>query len=83
MAESIDPELEQRLREESEATKDLPYPPGTTGVRPNRQRSHVYSIRLSPEEHEEVRRVADARHLPASTLVRAWILERLAQERSA
>jgi len=44
-------------------------------------RSKVYSVRLSAEEQEAVERVADAQHLPASTLVRAWILERLDRER--
>jgi Co/Zn/Cd efflux system component len=38
---------------------------------------------LSAEEEAEVVRVAAAKHLPASTLVRSWILERLDQERSA
>lgn len=81
MAKLIDPALAERLRRESEQTKDDPYPAGTTGRRPNRQK--VYSVRLSAEEEAEVRRVAAAKHLPASTLVRSWILERLDQERSA
>ena len=81
MAKTIDPALAERLRRESEQTKDEPYPPGAAGRRPNRQK--VYSVRLSAEEEAEVLRVAAAKHLPASTLVRSWILERLAQERSA
>ncbi len=36
--------------------------------------------RLSAEEQARVQSVADAKHLPASTLVRSWILERLDQE---
>lgn len=83
MATSIDSELAARLRAESEASKDDPYPAGVTGVRPNRQRSQVYSVRLSPQEQDDLRRLAESRHLPASTLVRAWILERLDTERSA
>jgi pimeloyl-ACP methyl ester carboxylesterase len=51
------------------------YPADTAGRRPNRQK--VYSVRLSAEEEAEVQRVAAAKHLPASTLVRSWILERL------
>lgn len=43
-------------------------------------RSQVCSVRLSEEEQARVQSVADARHLPASTLVRSWILERLDQE---
>ena len=71
----------EKLRDESEQTKDEDYPAGTTGRRPNRQK--VYSVRLSAEEEAEVQRVAAAKHLPASTLVRSWILERLDSERSA
>jgi hypothetical protein len=81
MAKTIDPALAERLQRESGQTKDDPYPAGTTGRRPNRQK--VYSVRLSAEEEAEVVRVAAAKHLPASTLVRSWILERLDQERSA
>ena len=81
MAKTIDPALAELLRRESEQTKDDPYPAGADGRRPNRQK--VYSVRLSAEEEAEVVRVAAAKHLPASTLVRSWILERLDQERSA
>lgn len=81
MADSIDPKLKARLREESERTANDPYPPDTKPTRPNR--SAVYSVRLSPEEQVRVERVAEAMHLPASTLVRSWILERLDQEKIA
>lgn len=81
MAKTIDPDLAARLRKESEQTKDEPYPKNVKGRRPNR--SKVYSVRLSDEEMQAVQRVADAQHLPAATLVRAWILERLDRERSA
>ena len=83
MAKKFDPKLAKQLREESERTKDEPYPAGARYTRPNRDRSRVYSVRLSEAEYEEVQRVADAAHLPASTLVRSWILARLEQERSA
>ena len=83
MAKKMDPDLERRLRDESERTKDDPYPAGAKFTRPNRDRSRVYSVRLSDDEYAEVQRVADAAHLPASTLVRSWILARLEQERSA
>jgi uncharacterized protein DUF6290 len=49
----------------------------------HRKRSLVYSVRLSPAESNAIQAVADARHLPASTLVRSWILDRLEQERGA
>ncbi len=83
MAKTIDPALAARVREESEQTRDAPFPPGVVPTRPNRLRTKVYSVRLSAEEQARVQRVADAKHLPASTLVRSWILERLDQEKSA
>lgn len=47
------------------------------------RRSLVYSVRLSPQESNAIQRIADAKHLPASTLVRSWILDRLDQESRA
>jgi hypothetical protein len=81
MAKTIDPALTEQLRSESEQTKNDDYPAVTRGRRPNRQK--VYSVRLSADEEAEVQRVAADKHLPASTLVRSWILERLDKERSA
>lgn len=83
MTKSIDPDLTAALRAESEQTKDQPYPDGTQFTRPNRDRSRVYSIRLSPLEYDSLQALADRHHLPASTLVRSWILERLEQDQSA
>lgn len=80
MAKTIDPALAAALREESEQTREVAYPPESRPTRPNRRR--VYSVRLSAEEEARIQEVADARHLPASTLVRSWILERLDQERT-
>lgn len=82
MATSTDPDLAARLRAESEAGKDDPYIDGVTGARPNRQRSQVCSVRLSSQEQDDLRRLAEAKHMPPSTLVRSWILERLDAERS-
>ena len=81
MAKTADPGLTERLRRESEQIKDDDYPTGAIGRRPNGQK--VYSVRLSADEEAEVQRVAADRHLPPSTLVRSWILERLDKERSA
>ncbi len=71
MARAAERALLDQIRGESERTKDDP----------NRGRSRVYSVRLNEDEYEAVQRVADAVHLPASTLVRSWILARLDQER--
>lgn len=81
MAKSIDPTLAAQLREESERTREDAYPADAKPTRPNR--SKVYSVRLSASEQALIEQVAEARHLPASTLVRSWILERLDGERIA
>lgn len=83
MAKAVDRKLIDQIRKESERTKADPYPASATFTRPNRERSRVYSIRLSDAEYAAVQQVADAAHLPASTLVRSWILARLEQERPA
>lgn len=81
MAKSIDPEFAARLRQESEGTRADIYPGNVRIERPNR--SKVYSVRLSAEEQARVEAAAQARHLPPSTLVRSWILDRLEQEQIA
>jgi hypothetical protein len=83
MAMTIDPKLIDTVRAESERTKNDPHPEGVAFTRPNRERSRVYSIRLTEAEYQAVQRVADAAHLPPSTLVRSWILARLDQQRDA
>lgn len=81
MAKKIDPELIERLRAESESTREADYPQGVKPARPNR--SKVYSVRLSSAEQARVESLARQKHLPASTLVRSWILERIEKERPA
>lgn len=70
-------ELERQLRDEAEANRDAPLPGDTLGTRPNPGRSTVYSVRLTADEVAAVQDAADRAGLPASTLVRSWIVERL------
>jgi hypothetical protein len=70
-------ELEQQLRDEAEANRDAPLPSDVVGTRPNLGRSTVYSVRLTADEVAAVQAAADRAGLPASTLVRSWIVERL------
>lgn len=81
MAKTIDPQLAKRLRYESEQTREDDYPTSTRAQRPNR--SKVYSVRLSADEQSQLESVARAIHIPPSTLVRAWILDRLETEKTA
>lgn len=75
-------ELEQLIAEEaeeSERTRDEPLSGRAARKRPTR--SVVYSIRLTPEQTEEIQRIADAADMPAAGLVRGWVLQGLAAER--
>lgn len=73
--------LEQLINEEtaaSELTRDAPI--SDKAVRKNRTKSVIYSVRLTPEQINEIQRVADAADVPASALVRDWVLQGLANE---
>jgi len=75
--------IEKLIREELEATESNPDAPLASGVkrsRPNRVRSTVYSIRFNVEEVAAIQELAAAASLPASTLVRSWIVERIKSE---
>lgn len=52
-------------------------PEEVKGKRRNLGRSVMFSVRLNPDELAELERYADQRGLPARTLARAWILDRL------
>jgi hypothetical protein len=43
----------------------------------------MFSLRLNPDEIAELQAVAEARAVPASTLARGWIMQRLVAERGA
>jgi len=48
--------------------------------RPNLERPTVVSVRLSAGEHRRLQRAAEGAHLPISTLIRLWSLDRLDAE---
>lgn len=76
-------QLVEQIAAEAEATMDDPMPPGTVYTRPNRAKSVTFSLRLNPDELATVQQLADERDVPASTLVRGWIVRQLAAERGA
>lgn len=67
---------------EAYAHSEEPYPADVQINRPNKT-SRIFNLRLSDEQYEEITDLARKRHLPASTMARAWLLERLDQERPA
>ena len=72
------------LAEEGAAAEDYELPdelPEHVEVsRPNLGRPTVVSVRLSAEEHRRLQHAAEEAHLPVSTLIRLWALDRLAAE---
>jgi hypothetical protein len=74
-------EIEKLLAEETEAserTRDEPL--SDRAARKRQTRSVVYSIRLTPEQTEEIQRLAASAGVPATALVRGWVLQGLAAE---
>ncbi len=75
----INPDALRQARDEAEATRDDALSPDAT--RP--ARAKVLSIRLNPDEFEALNRHAEQLELPASTLVRGWILTQLRADTDA
>lgn len=66
------------LERQAESTEA--YPAGTKVTRPH-QPSRMFNVRLSEEQFAELQAEARRRHLPVSTMARAWLLDRLDRER--
>lgn len=71
-------EINKLLATEGKAAEAATTP--SDGVRANHNRSVVFSVRLNPDELEELQEHADRQGLPARTLARAWILQRMREE---
>lgn len=74
MKEISEQDLEE-YRDDAEQDRDAPFPDEAS--RPGRGRAKVLSVRLNPEEFDELARFAAAREVPASAVVRGWILDHL------
>lgn len=68
------------LATEGEAAEQVPTP--SDGYRRNLNRSVMFSVRFNPDELDDLQRYAEQRGLPARTLARSWILDRLRHESS-
>ena len=68
--------------EHAEASKDEPIPGEALAraTRPGQARSVMFSLRLNPDELAAVQALAESQGVPASTLARGWIVQRLAVE---
>lgn len=64
------------------ADSTVPYPEDTLVSRLNAP-SRMFNLRLSHEQFDALQAVALAKHLPMSTMARAWLLDRLDAEQRA
>ncbi len=76
-ASDVTDEIARLLAEEGEHAETHDLPEGATPNRIGNTRSTVYSVRLNEDEVEALQRMAAARGLPASTLARLCIVERI------
>jgi aryl-alcohol dehydrogenase-like predicted oxidoreductase len=84
MAKKVDPKTMAALRDdarrvEKQADSREAYPKGTRITRPNLP-SRLFNVRLSEEQYAALQKLAREKHLPMSTMARAWLLDRLDQE---
>ena len=87
MVHKLDPATEGAVRAEARrleagAATEEPYPAETIISRPN-QTSRMFNVRLTDEQFAAIQDLAGRRHLPMSTMARAWLLDRLENERHA
>lgn len=73
---------EEARRLEQQADSTEPYPDVIVISRPNAP-SRMFNLRLSDDQFEALQAVANAKHLPMSTMARAWLLDRLDAEQRA
>ncbi len=71
-----------RADREAEADTGEPYPDDTVISR-SAQASRMFNVRLSEEQFAAIQDVTERQHLPMSTMARAWLLDRLEEERRA
>lgn len=88
MANKADTTIEHATRAEARgleavAASEEPYPADTTVSRPNQTTSRMFNLRLTDEQFAAIQDLAAQRHLPMSTMARAWLLDRLEKERHA
>ena len=87
MTKKLDDDAAAALREdarrlEQHANSGEPYPEDTVITRPNSP-SRMFNLRLSDEQFNALQQLANTKHLPMSTMARAWLLDRLDEEQRA
>lgn len=87
MSKRLDPDTAVEVRADARklekyAGDEGNYPVGTT-VRRGKGPSRMFNVRLTDEQYQQLEQVAREKHLPLSTMARAWLLDRLGDERHA
>jgi len=88
MTKRLDPKLARQLQQEAaraEATAmadpEAEFPTDASISWPNRSR--MLTLRLRQSEYDAIQRAAEQRHLPASTLARSLLLDKLGEQHTA
>jgi hypothetical protein len=88
MSKRLDPKLARELQEAAtraeaaaEANPEVDFPTNASISWPNRSR--MLTLRLRQSEYDAIQRAAEQRHLPASTLARSLLLDKLAEQHAS
>jgi len=88
MTKRLDPELARELQDEAaraeaaaEADPEAEFPANASITWPNRSR--MLTLRLRQSEYDTIQRAAEQRHLPASTLARSLLLDKLGEQHAS
>ncbi len=88
MSKRLDPTLGHELQEEAaraeaavEADPEAEFPSNASISWPNRSR--MLTLRLRQSEYDAIQRVAEQRHIPASTLARSLLLDKLGEQHAS
>lgn len=88
MTKRLDPKLARNLQDEAasaeaaaEADPEAEFPAGASISWPNRSR--MLTLRLRQSEYDAIQRAAEQRHIPASTLARSLLLDKLGEQHAS
>jgi hypothetical protein len=88
MTKRLDPKLARELQADAasaeaaaEADPEAELPPNASISWPNRSR--MLTLRLRQSEYDAIQRAAEQRHLPASTLARSLLLDKLGEQHAS
>lgn len=88
MTKRLDPKLARELEEEAnraeaaaDADPEADFPPNAVISWPNRSR--MLTLRLRQSEYDLIQRAAEQHHIPASTLARSLLLDKLKEQEAS